>query len=139
MNRIYGSHGQIGLDRTAATTTPTYVPLASMNKWTLNMARDRADVTAFGDTTKVYVQGLADVKGSLGGWFDTDELEYLYAALEGSKVGLKLTPTDQIATIFFAGLAFIDGSVDVAANGAVSISGSFVGAGPWSLEPPEGP
>jgi hypothetical protein len=139
MNRIHGAHGQIGLDRTAATTTPTYITVGSMNKWTLNMARDRVDVTAFGDTTKVYVQGLADVKGTLGGWFDTDDLEYLYAALAGTKVGLKLTPTDEIATIFFSGLAFIDGSVDVAANGAVSVSGSFAGAGPWTLQPPEVP
>jgi hypothetical protein len=135
MNRIHGSHGEIGVDRAASTTTPTYTPLGSMNKWTLNLARDRADSTCFGDTTKQYVQGLPDVKGSLAGIFDTDDLTMLYIALGESKVGLKLTPSSLTPTVFFSGLAYLDGAVDVAVNGVVTVTGTFVGAGDWALEP----
>ena len=73
MNRMYGSEGQIKMDPTGAGGI-TAVAVASMNAWTLNMARDKADVTAFGDPNKVYVQGKPDIKGTIGGWFDTDDV-----------------------------------------------------------------
>lgn len=134
MARQHGSLGQVLVDPAGGTA---YVAVASLNKWTLDMSRDRVDVTAFGDTNKQYVQGLADIKGTLGGLWDpaTSPTEIFDVAMGSAAVGLKLVPSTLTASAFFSGLAFLDASIDVASDGAVSISGSYVAAGPWALAP----
>jgi len=136
MNRIHGSHGEVSVDRTDPPTgTPTYVVIASLNKWSCSFARDRADVTCFGDTTKQYVQSLPDVKGSVGGFVDTDEQTLFDIAFGETKVMLKLVPSSLVSTFFFSGLAFLDASIDVPATGAATVTGTFVGAGDWAKTP----
>lgn len=134
--RFHGSKGQVAL----IDTSPAVV-LASLNKWTLDMARDRVDVTSFGDTNKVYVQGLPDIKGTIGGFYDAGDggspagggnLELFDIAEGDEAVTLRLMPSTVTPERFWSGSAFIDASIDVAANGAVTINGSFVAAGAWS-------
>jgi hypothetical protein len=138
MNRIYGSRGQVSVDRADPPVPPgTFTPIASLNKWSCSLARDRADVTAFGDTNKVSVQGLPDVKGALGGFLDTDDITILYIALGEAKVMLKLEPDTLVPTMFLSGLAFVDASIDVPANGPATVSGTWAAAGPWDLAPTE--
>jgi hypothetical protein len=133
--RRHGYKGEVAMDETGA-IPGTPVVIASLNGWTLDMARDRVDVTAFGDTNKVYVQGLSDIKGTVKGWWEAIASRPLIdVAMGDAAVTLKLTPSTLDATTFFQGLAYLDASVEVAADGAVSISGSFGAAGPWSLEP----
>lgn len=132
MNRMYGSKGQIMMDPTGGATA---VALASMNAWTLNMARNKADVTSFGDPNLVYVQGLPDIKGTLGGWYDSDDLAIFDAALGEVAVMLKLIPSTLLATMFWTGLGWLDASIDVKATGAISLAGNFVAAAGWTREP----
>lgn len=129
---MYGSHGEILADPTGA-VPGVPVAIASMNAWTLSMARDKADVTAFGDTNKVYVQGLPDLKGTLGGWFDSDESTLFEIAMGTVAALLKLVPSSLVATFFWSGLAWLDASIDVKATGAVSVSGNFVAAANWTM------
>ena len=58
-------------------------------------------------------------------------------ALGDVPVLLKLLPSTITPTHFFTGLAYLDAGIECAADGAVTISGSFVAAGPWTLEPPD--
>jgi len=123
--RYHGKKGSVSMG------TPA-VAVASLNKWTLNAATDKADVTAFGDANKQYVVGLKDLKGSLSGWFDDTEDALFAAADLDTPVELELAPVDTLATTLnWKGLAYVDASIDVPANGAISISGDFVAAGPW--------
>ena len=132
--RRHGSKGQVLMDPEG---TITYVAIASLNGWTLDMTRDRVDVTAFGDTNKTYVQGLADIKGTIKGWWEALASRPLFdVALGDVPCGLKLVPSELDPTAFFSGLAYLDASVEVAADGAVSLSGSFGAAGPWTIDPP---
>ena len=135
MARKHGSKGQVAL----IDSSPAVV-LASLNRWTLDTARDRVDVTSFGDTNKVYVQGLPDIKGTLGGFYDPGEgsplaggnLE-IFEISEGEEaVALRLMPTTAMPDLFWSGPAFLDASIDVSATGAITISGSFVAAGAWA-------
>jgi hypothetical protein len=122
------------MDPTGAPTTPVVV--ASMNGWTLDLARDKVDVTAFGDSFKQYVQGLPDIKGTIKGWWDAAASRPLFdAALGEVAVFLKLIPSELDPTYFFSGPAYLDASIEVAADGAVSISGNYAGAGDWSVDP----
>lgn len=130
-DRIHGSHGQVLLDPTGGSTL---VPVASLNKWDLDIAKDHVKVTCFGDLNQVYVDGLPDIKGSYGGFYDpADGLVIFDVILGVVKPSLELRPYDADAVNVFAGRATIDGKISVDANGAVSVGGSFVAAGNWTL------
>jgi len=123
------------MDPTGGATTAV---VGSLNKWTLDLARDKADVTCFGDTNKQYVLGLPDIQGEIGGvWDETTSPEFLRVALGDVPVMLELIPSTLTPTHMFKGLAYLDAGMEVAADGAVTIDGSFVAAGPWVLEPAE--
>jgi hypothetical protein len=133
---MYGSKGQIKADPTGA-GGPTAVAVASMNSFTLNMARNKADVTSFGDPNLVYVQGLPDIKGTLGGWFDSDELTIFDIAMGDVACFLELIPSTIVTPtpIMWSGKAWLDASIDVKATGAVSVAGNFVAADAWTRTP----
>jgi hypothetical protein len=131
-DRIHGSHGSVKIDKTGGALA---VDVASLNKWSLSMATDKVDVTCFGDTNKIYVQGLPDVKGSIAGFWDKTDRTMFEIAMGTVSALLKLAPSTLDPTYLFSGLAWLDASIDVSADGAVSISGDFVAAGPWAMEP----
>ena len=134
MARRHGSTGQVAIDPAGATT---YVTVAALNSWTHDQARDKVDVTAFGDTNKQYVVGLPDTKGTFGGWWDetSTPTAVFDIAAATTPCGLKLTPSTITPTYFASGLAYLDASIDVKADGAVAISGEWVAAGPWVWAP----
>jgi protein involved in polysaccharide export with SLBB domain len=136
MARMYGSNGQVLIDKTGA-VPGTPVVVASLSKWTVNMTKATADVTSFGDTNKVYVLGLPDLKGTIGGFFDSADTTLLDCAAKVAPVTLKLTPNSTIVTpgFFWTGLAYVDATIDVPAVGAVAITGNFVAAGAWTRTP----
>lgn len=133
--RLHGKNGQVRMDPAGGTA---FVTLADMNTWTLDMATDRVEVTAFGDTNKRRVAGLPDFSGTLGAWWNavaTSGPAYFAAVLAGTPVMLRLVPNTNDATVYFQGLANIDGSINVSATGAVSSSGKWDAAGNWAIAP----
>jgi len=133
MARRHGSTGQVKMDPTGGSTT---VVVGDLNKWTIDLSRDKADVTCFGDTNKQYVLGLPDIQGEIGGvWNEASTPDFLRVALGNEPVMLELIPSTLTPTHMFTGLAYLDAGMEVAADGAVTIDGSFVAAGPWTLEP----
>jgi hypothetical protein len=132
--RRHGSLGDVLMDPTGGATS---VRVASLNNWTLDLGREQVDVTAYGDPNRIYVQSLPDIKGTLGGWWEALASRVLFDAAMGDvPVTLKLVPSTLDATTFFTGLAYLSASIEVPADGAVSISGNFVAAAAWTLEPP---
>jgi len=133
MARRHGSKGAIEMDPAGGATT---APVGSLNSWSLDMERDKEDVTCFGDANKQYVLGLADIQGEIEGvWDEVESPDFLRIALGEVPVTLKLVPSTITPTHFFTGLAYLDAGIECPADGAVTISGSFVAAGPWTLEP----
>lgn len=111
------------------------VLVGDLNSWSLDMARDQVDQTAFGDANKQYTLGLPDVKGEYGGWWNSASSPALFDAAQGSApVLLELVPAADEPTFLFSGLAYIDASIECPFDGGVSISGNLVAAGPWTLE-----
>jgi hypothetical protein len=133
MARRHGSKGEVHMDPTGGATA---VLVAALNSWTLDLKRDRADATCFGDTNKQYVQGLPDIKGDIGGIWDEAVSQVLFdQALGEIAAFLKLIPSSLAPTYLFSGLAYIDAAIEVKHDGAITIKGSFAGAGPWTMAP----
>jgi hypothetical protein len=131
--RRHGSKGQVRMDPTGGATT---VPIGSLNHWSLKMDRDKADVTCFGDTVKQWVLGLPNIEGDLGGVWDSELSPALIRIGLGEvPVMLELVPSTADPTHMFTGLAYLQTGIDCPSDGAVTITGGFVGAGDWTLEP----
>lgn len=131
--RLHGKNGRIQMDAAGGSSLVT---LGDLNAWTLDMSTDRVEVTAFGDTNKRRVSGLPDFSGGLGGWWNavaSSSPAYFAAVLAGTPVTLRLIPNTNDATVYFQGLANVDGGVNVSATGAISTAGKWDAAGNWTL------
>lgn len=125
-----GRYGFVKWDATPASPeNPTEI--ASLNSWKLSMKTDYAEVTCFGDTNKVWVPGLPDISGSVGGFWNSDNV-VLFDAVKSATPGfLVLGPNSNEASFLFEGLAYIDADIDCSLA-APKVSGSFKAAGPWT-------
>lgn len=130
MARLAGRQGAVYMNLTSGGTAE---PVAYLTQWTLDASADRTDVTAFGDTTKTYVSGLPDAQGTYSGWYDTASAQMYTAAVDGVARKFYLYP-DRGASQYFWGTAFVDMSVDVSVDGAVSVDGSWAAATPFQKQ-----
>lgn len=134
-SRLHGKTGLIKMDPLGGSALVT---LADAHTWTLDMSTARAVVTAFGDTNVHRVAGLPDYAGNIGLWWNalaTSSPAYFAAVLAGVPVTLRLIPNTLDPTVYFQGLANVDGSVNVSASGAIGSSGKWDAAGNWTINP----
>jgi hypothetical protein len=130
--RRHGSKGDVLMDPTGGVTA---VHVASLNKWSADFSREQVDVTAFLDASRVYIQGTMDAKGTLGGWWEAVGSKVLFDAAFGDvAVLLELVPSTLDAGVKFTGPANLSMSIEVAVDGAVTVNGTWTGAGPWTLD-----
>lgn len=131
--RRHGGKGQVKMDPTGGATTEV---VGALNEWTFEADRDKEDVTCFGDTNKQYVLGLADIQGELSGvWDEEISPDFLRVAFGDVPVMLELIPSTLSPTHLLKGKAYISAGINCPADGAVTIKGSWVAAGDWTLEP----
>ncbi|MFA5053512.1 MAG: hypothetical protein WC565_05615 [Parcubacteria group bacterium] len=124
-------HGKNGLVYVSPSGTGVAVSVGGLSEWSLDMAVDTVEVTAFGDTNKTYVVGLKDLKGSFSGFWD-DAVDTLFTATDsGEAVRMYLYPNSTAITKYWYGTAFTDISVSTGVSAAVAVSGNFTAASAW--------
>jgi hypothetical protein len=126
---ISGRNGQVLWDPLA--TTP--VEIISLNAWTADFKTEYEDVTCFGDVNRVYIPGMKDAGGTLGGFWNSAELALFEAAEQDTPGTLKLLPSSTEPTFFWTGPAYMDASIDASLS-APKVSGTWKAAGPFLLE-----
>lgn len=125
MPRIGGRFGRVYLGTTQAAQASE---LPFVGNWSLNAETDFIDVTAMGDAGKVYVPGLPDQAGDLGGFMD-DATQTLYvAAVDGLDRRFYLYPTVNVPTLYFFGTVFVSASFSAEKDGAAEFSGNWAAA-----------
>jgi len=105
-----GRYGQVKWD--PAGTTP--VLLISLNAWTGDFKTEMEDVTCFGDVNRVYIPGMKDAKGTIGGFWNSANVE-IFEAAEMDTPGK------------------LDASIDASLQ-APKVSGTWTAAGPFLLD-----
>lgn len=129
--RIHGKAGQIKMDAAGGSA---YVVLADTKGWTLDMSTNRVDMTGFGDTNIRRVAGLPDFQGTISAlWNAATSPAYFTAVLAGTPITLRLIPNTADPTVYFNGLANIDGSLKVDSGGGVMWDGKWDAAGNWTM------
>jgi hypothetical protein len=132
MSRYHGSKGVV---YGSIVGTGVAINMISLSSWTLDMATDKQEVTAFGDVNKTYVQGLKDIKGSISGFWDSADDALFDASESADGMKLYLYPSSTAPTIYFYGPAWLDASLSVGAGDAVTVEGNFVANGAWGRKP----
>ena len=125
MARIAGRNGRLYMNLTSGGTAE---PVAFLNNWSLNFATEKIDVTAFGDTSMVYVSGLPDAQGTYAGFYDDATVQMYTAAADGVARRFYLYPSTTNNGQYWFGTAIFDMSIDATVDGPVAISGSFAAA-----------
>lgn len=124
-------HGRKGVVYVSTTGSGAASSVVSLNAWTLDQTTDKTEVTSFLDANKVYVQGLKDVSGTLGGFWDDTEEKLFQASdsVDGNK--MYLYPSQDAPSRYWYGPAWLDASINVGVGDAISISANFSANGSW--------
>jgi hypothetical protein len=121
--RIHGRNGRIymGLASSAATAEP----LQFFATWSINFSTDKAEVTALGDSNKVYVAGLPDASGDFSGFYDDATVQTYTAAVDGQARKFYLYPNTTNTAQYFFATVLPDFKVDGDVAGPVKVSASW--------------
>ena len=119
MGRIAGRNAAIYV---GATTSAAASPLTYQNSWSMSFESEKIDVTAFGDSNKSYVAGIADSMGEFSGFYDDATAQTLTAAIDGLSRRFYLYPNSNTTSQYFFGTIFVDFSVNAEVAGAVEVS-----------------
>jgi hypothetical protein len=126
---LTGRNGLVKYD--PAGITP--VEIISINAFTISWKTDKQDVSCFGDPNRVYVPGLPSVQGDVSGFWNSEDVTLFEAALADVPGMLELTPNDTEPTFKFSGLAYLDADLDCKVDGAPTVKGTWMAAGPWTM------
>jgi hypothetical protein len=122
VSRIAGRNAAIYV---GATTSAQASTLTFQNSWSMSFETERIDVTAFGDSNKSYVTGIADASGEFSGFYDDATAQTLTAAIDGLARKFYLYPNTNTATQYFFGTVFVDFKANGGVAGAVEVAASW--------------
>jgi hypothetical protein len=120
--RIAGRNGRVYL---AIASGGTAEPIAFLNSWTINFQTEKPEVTAFGDSNKVYVSGLPDASGDFAGFYDDATEQFYTAATDGLARKFYLYPSTSNNSQYFYGEILPDMNINATVSGAVEISSTW--------------
>lgn len=123
MARIHGRRGRIYLG--IASDSASAEPLPFFARWTINHSTDKAEVTAMGDSNKVYVSGLADATGSFSGFYDDATAQTYTAATDGLARKFYLYPSTLSNSQYWFGTILVDMTVEGGVDSAVTVSANW--------------
>ena len=102
-----------------ASDTAVAEPVPFLADWTINFTTDKIDVTAMGDTNKVYAAG------AFNGFMDDATAQTYTAATDGLARKFYLYPNLLAPTKYFFGTIFPDYSVGAGVGGAATLSSNW--------------
>jgi hypothetical protein len=126
-----GTHGKEGLIALKMTAGDPYVAVGNISDWTLNMAKDKVEVSSLGDANKRYVMGLKDISGSFSAFWDRLTDVIFDAAETDAGCFLAIYPSATSAQAW-EGPAHLDASIKGGVTSAVTIDATFVANGAWT-------
>lgn len=126
MARLAGRNGRVYLG--IASSSAAAEPFPYSNKWTLDAASDKIEVTAMGDSNKTYVGGLPDASGTFSGFYDNATAQTYTAAQDGQARKFYLYPDITATTQYWFGTVLVDFSVESGVSDAITTSASWSAA-----------
>jgi hypothetical protein len=127
MARVHGRKGRVYIGIASDTAAAESLPYTAT--WSISFATDNAEVTALGDTGKVYVAGLPDVSGSFSGFLDDATAQTYTAAADGLARRFYMYPsTPSLTGPYWFGTVLADYTAEGDVGDAVKMSGDWSAA-----------
>lgn len=123
MARISGRNGRVYLG--IASSTATAEPLPFVATYNINFSTTKIDVTAMGDSNKVYLSGLSDAAGAFNGFYDDSTNQTYTAATDGAPRKFYLYPSTNNTAQYFWGMVLADMTIDAGVDGATSMAANW--------------
>jgi hypothetical protein len=119
------SHGRFGKLYVAVTSGGQASQVSHNASWDIDLSTDKSEVTAEGDTQKVYVAGFADSTINFNGFCsDTAGTSLVEAALDGQPRKFYAYPFNTTGVYFF-GTGYFDWRMSVPIDGAVTFDSTM--------------
>lgn len=125
MSRHHGRNARLYVG--IASDTAEAEPLAYCSKWRFDIVTESVEMTANGDTNKVYVSRRPEISGAFNGFVDVDSAQTYTAACDGLARRFYLYPTTPNPGVYsyFYGTAVFDFKADAAVDGPVAVQGGW--------------
>lgn len=110
----------------------TAEPLPFIARWAIRFPTDKAEVTAMGDTHKVYVNGMPDCTGMFSGFLDDATAQTYTAAVDGLARKTYIYPDLSSNTKYFFGTTIVDFALEGGVDGGVTLNADWAAASLFS-------
>ena len=125
-NRRHGRNSRLYV---AIASGGTAESIAFITKWAIDFSVDQPEVTALGDSNKVYVAGLPDAKMTFNGFYDDGTAQLYTAAVDGVARKFYLyTDIVNDASQYWFGTGFFDFHVEGGISDPLAMSGNMTPA-----------
>jgi len=126
-----GTHGKEGVIALKMNAGDAYVAVGNISEYSLNLAKDKVEVTSLGDANKRYVMGHRDTSGSFSSYWDRLSDVLFDASETDAGCFLAIYPSATSAQAW-EGPAHLDASIKGGVTSAVTIDCTFVANGAWT-------
>ena len=121
--------GKSGLVYMSTSGTGSVVLVGGMRAFTLDLTTDKLDVTEFGATNKTAVLGFPAARGTIEGFWATDDSTLRSASSSADGTNIALYPSSSAMTRYFGGPAWVDFGLRTAVDAAVTLTGNWEARG----------
>ena len=125
MARISGRNARLYVNVTSGGTAE---PIPYIKSFSIKGSTDRYDVTAQGDSGRVYVPGLPDAQGDWSGFYDSATAQLYTASQDGVARKVYAYPDINSAGTYWFTTAYFDFSAEFAVDAGAPINGTWAAA-----------
>lgn len=125
-------HAKSGVVYMSVSGTVAAIPVGGFRAYTLDGSQEKVDTTEFGAGNKSSVQGFPSYKGTLTGFWASDDTTLRQAANSVDGTNIYIYPSSAAPSKYVGGPAWVDMSLNGAVDGAVGNSGAFEARGTWA-------
>jgi hypothetical protein len=125
-------HAKSGVIYMSVSGTTAAVVVGGFRAYTLDGSQEKVDTTEFGAGNRTSVQGFPAYKGTLTGFWASDDTTLRQASLSADGTNLYIYPSSAAPSKYVGGPAWVDMSLSGAVDAAVGVSGAFEAKGTWA-------
>lgn len=118
-------HGKNGVVYMSTTGSGTAVPVGGFRAYTFDGSTDDVDTTEFGATTRTSVIGFPASRGTLEGFWASDDSTLRQAANSADGTNIYIYPSSNAPSRYIAAQAWVDMSLRGAVDAAVTTTANW--------------
>lgn len=125
-------HAKSGIIYMSINGTSAASLVGGFRAYTLDGSQEKVDTTEFGASNRTSVQGFPAYRGTLTGFWASDDTIFRAASQSADGTNLYIYPSSNAPGKYIGGPSWIDMSLSGAVDAAVGTSGAFEAKGTWA-------